>query len=64
MQLGRIAFENSLYSTPLFQITIKEEDRLASVISEINDDVRIVPRGAFMKTPTGQVVTNRSFEGK
>lgn len=44
-------------------ITIKEEDRLASVIADIDEDVKIVPRGAFVKTPTGQVVPNRSFEG-
>jgi radial spoke head protein 9 len=43
--------------------TIKEEDRLSSVIAEIDDDVCIVPRGAYMKSPTGQVMTNRSFEG-
>jgi len=44
-------------------IMIKEEDRLSAVISRIDDDVRIVPRGAFIKTPTGQVYENRSFEG-
>jgi len=44
-------------------ITIKEEDRLSSVIAEIDEDVRIVPRGAFIRTPTGSVTTNRSFEG-
>lgn len=44
-------------------ITIKEEDRLAAVIADIEEDVRIVPRGAFVKKPTGQVVPNRSFEG-
>jgi len=44
-------------------ITIKEEDRLSSVIADIDDDVRTVPRGAFIKTPTGEVVDNRSFEG-
>lgn len=48
----------------LFQITIKEEDRLSTVIAEIDEDVKIVPRGAFVKSPTGQVVANRSFEGK
>jgi radial spoke head protein 9 len=45
------------------QITIKEEDRLSSVIAEIDEDARIVPRGAFVRTPTGQVINNRSFEG-
>jgi len=44
-------------------ITIKEEDRLSSVIAEIDEDVRIVPRGAFIRTPTGSVTCNRSFEG-
>ncbi|KAK7504863.1 hypothetical protein BaRGS_00003891 [Batillaria attramentaria] len=44
-------------------ITIKEEDRLSSVIQEIEEDVRIVPRGAFIKTPTGEVISNRSFDG-
>ena len=46
------------------QITIKEEDRLASAIAEIDEDVRIVPRAAFIKTPTGKVISNRSFEGQ
>lgn len=46
------------------KITIKEEDRLASVIADIDEDVKIVPRAAFIKTPTGLVVPNRSFEGK
>ena len=45
------------------QITIKEEDRLAAVIADIDADVRIVPRGSYVKTPTGQVYQNRSFEG-
>jgi len=44
-------------------INIKEEDRLAAVLAEINHDVAIAPRGAFMLTPSGQVVPNRSFEG-
>jgi len=44
-------------------ITIKEEDRLSAVIAEIDCDVHIVPRGAFVKTPTGPVYANRSFEG-
>ena len=45
------------------QITIKEEDRLAATIAEIEEEVRIVPRGAYIRTPTGQVYQNRSFEG-
>ncbi|XP_014786874.1 radial spoke head protein 9 homolog isoform X2 [Octopus bimaculoides] len=42
---------------------VKEEDRLASVVLDIDDDVRIVPRGSFMYTPTGKVVLNPSFKG-
>ena len=52
-----------MHSNYTLQITIKEEDRLAAVICEIDEDVRIVPRGAYVKKPTGQVVSNRSFEG-
>jgi len=52
------------YSEYSLQITIKEEDRLSSIIAEIDEDVKIVPRGSFIKTPTGAVVPNRSFEGK
>jgi len=44
-------------------IAIKEEIRLAATIAEIDQEVRIVPRGAFVKTPTGPVYSNRSFEG-
>lgn len=44
-------------------INIKEEDRLSAVISEIEQDSKIVPRGAFVRTPTSQVLQNRSFEG-
>ena len=36
---------------------------MASVIAEIDEDVKIVPRGAFIKTPTGEVNANRCFEG-
>jgi len=44
-------------------ITIKEEDRLASSIAQIDEDVAIVPRGAYIKTPHGTVIRNRSFAG-
>ena len=45
------------------QVLVKEEDRLAAVIDEIDRDVHIVPRGSYVKTATGKIVTNRSFEG-
>jgi len=45
------------------QVQLKEENRLAAVIAAIDEEARIVPRGAYIKTPIGQVITNRSFEG-
>lgn len=45
------------------EIVVKEEDRLAYVISEIELEARIVPRGAFIRTPNGEVHPNREFEG-
>ncbi|XP_064623054.1 radial spoke head protein 9 homolog [Lineus longissimus] len=44
-------------------ITVKEEDRLAAMIAEIMEDVYIVPRAAYTKTPVGEIFNNRSFEG-
>ncbi|XP_035676610.1 radial spoke head protein 9 homolog [Branchiostoma floridae] len=44
-------------------IQVKEEDRLTSVIATIDEEVAIAPRGAFIKTPHGEVIRNRSFEG-
>ncbi|KAK4469425.1 hypothetical protein MN116_006979 [Schistosoma mekongi] len=44
-------------------ITMKEEDRLAAIIYRIEEDVVIVPRGAYLRMPSGQVVRNKSFEG-
>ena len=43
---------------------MKEEERVAAVVSTIDNEARIVPRGAFIKTPLAAVHTNRSFEGK
>lgn len=44
-------------------ITIKEEDRLASVIFGIDREARIVPRGAYIQEPTGLVYQSRTFAG-
>lgn len=43
--------------------TMKEEDRLAAVIADVDHDVKIVPRGAFVQSPNGQVYENRNFGG-
>jgi len=44
-------------------IIVKEEDRLAITIDNICQDVAIVPRGAYLRTPLGEVLLNRTFEG-
>lgn len=44
-------------------ITIKEEDRLASIIFGIDKEARIVPRGAYIQEPTGLVYQSRTFAG-
>lgn len=44
-------------------IELKEEDRLAAVVATIDQEVGVVPKGAFMKTPLGEVVVNKSFQG-
>ncbi len=60
--LGEEMFRH-LFDVFLMQIMIKEEDRLASVIAHIDEEVAIVPRGSYVKTPHGTVLKNRSFEG-
>ncbi|NXU07967.1 RSPH9 protein, partial [Pardalotus punctatus] len=42
---------------------IKEETRLIATIEQIDREVGIVPRGAFVKTALGSVHENRHFEG-
>ncbi|XP_009868650.1 PREDICTED: radial spoke head protein 9 homolog, partial [Apaloderma vittatum] len=42
---------------------MKEEARLVATIEQIDRAVGIIPRGAFVKTPSGSVHENRSFEG-
>lgn len=44
-------------------ITMKEEDRLAAIIERIDNEVFIVPRGAYLRLASGQVVRNKNFEG-
>jgi hypothetical protein len=42
---------------------LKEEDRLAAAVQKIEQEAFIVPRGAFILQPTGEIVKNRLFEG-
>lgn len=44
-------------------ILVKEEDRLAITIGNICQDVSIIPRGSYIRTPLGDVIANRTFEG-
>ncbi|XP_071775133.2 radial spoke head protein 9 homolog isoform X1 [Centroberyx gerrardi] len=44
-------------------IKVNEERRLAVTIHQIDEEVSVVPRGAFIKSPHGLVQTNRSFDG-
>lgn len=48
----------------LFQIKVSEESRLAVTVHQIDEEVSVVPRGAFIKGPDGCVQVNRSFSGK
>lgn len=50
-------------STEQTTVTVKEEERLAAVISEIDHDTDLVPRGAFKTNPHGQIDANRTWEG-
>jgi len=36
---------------------------LAAVIADIDHDVKIIARGAYIQSPNGQIYDNRSFEG-
>lgn len=36
---------------------------MAAVVARIDEEVAVVPRGAYMKTPLGDVVLNKSFQG-
>ncbi|KAM4528933.1 radial spoke head protein 9 homolog [Fundulus diaphanus] len=42
---------------------VSEEKRLAVTVHHIDEDVSVVPRGAFIRSPLGLVHINRSFDG-
>ena len=42
---------------------MKEEDRLAAVVTRISEEVAIFPQGAYLRTPLNQVIRNKSFQG-
>ena len=43
---------------------MKEVDRLAAVVARIDEDAAVVPRGAYIRTPLGEAVINKSFQGE
>lgn len=45
------------------QVLLKEEDRLSATIRLIENEALIVPRGAFVQQPTGEITRNRLFDG-
>lgn len=46
------------------QIEMKEEERLAAVVSTIDEETAVVPHGAYVRAPLGDVVVNKSFKGR
>ncbi len=46
------------------QSQLREEERLAATLWKIEQDALIIPRGAYVLQPTGNVERNRTFEGK
>ncbi|KAM8946285.1 radial spoke head protein 9 homolog [Pelodytes ibericus] len=44
-------------------VHIKEESRLIATIAMIDKEAAVVPRGAFVRNPLGQVKVNHSFRG-
>ncbi|KAJ0026948.1 hypothetical protein NQD34_017948 [Periophthalmus magnuspinnatus] len=47
----------------LVQIKVTEENRLAATVYQIDQEVSVVPRGAFIKSPHELVQVNLSFGG-
>uniref|UniRef100_A0A8C1AVY2 Radial spoke head protein 9 homolog n=1 Tax=Cyprinus carpio carpio TaxID=630221 RepID=A0A8C1AVY2_CYPCA len=45
------------------EVKVNEASRLATTVSNIDKDASVVPRGAFTKSPCGNMQTNRSFGG-
>lgn len=47
-----------------FQTNVTEEKRLAVTVHQIDEEVSVVPRSAFLRSPHGLIYKNRSFGGK
>eukprot|EP01135_Chromosphaera_perkinsii_P010792 Nk52_evm1s2227 gene=Nk52_evmTU1s2227 len=42
---------------------MSEEKRVAAVVALLDEHIAIVPRGAYLKNPTGDIIKNRNFGG-
>uniref|UniRef100_T1J3A4 Radial spoke head protein 9 homolog n=1 Tax=Strigamia maritima TaxID=126957 RepID=T1J3A4_STRMM len=42
---------------------ITDEERLACIVQQIDYEAALAPRGAYVRTPIGEVLTNRFFTG-
>lgn len=45
------------------KVLLREEERLAATLWKIEQDALIIPRGAYILQPNGDVERNRTFEG-
>ncbi|RDD44841.1 Radial spoke head protein 9-like protein [Trichoplax sp. H2] len=63
VEIRKVPGENGEENEEETTIAIREEERLAVTIDAIDRDVKIVPRGAYVKLPTGEIQSNPSFEG-
>ncbi|XP_042578684.1 radial spoke head protein 9 homolog isoform X2 [Cyprinus carpio] len=54
---------NKSLSSLVHLVKVNEASRLATTVSNIDKDASVVPRGAFTKSPCGNMQTNRSFGG-
>lgn len=59
----RNILRNSFETPFVLQVKVSEEKRLATTVFTIDQEVSVVPRGAYIKSPHGTVQKNRSFEG-
>ncbi len=48
----------------MIQSSLREEERLAATLWKIEQDALIIPRGAYILQPNGDVERNRTFQGK
>ncbi len=58
--MTKLSFLKSIF----IQTLLREEERLAATLANIEQDALIIPRGAYILQPNGDVERNRTFEGQ